>query len=73
MAASIQRLICHGTPADRWRTTMASTPMAWMVCTVSRSDSPFLTDDELTLKFMVSAERRFAAASNERRVRVESS
>jgi hypothetical protein len=40
---------------------------------VSRSDSPFFTDDELTEKFMVSAERRLAAVSNDRRVRVESS
>ena len=36
-----------------------------MVRAVSRSDSPFLTDDELTEKFMVSAESLFAAAPNE--------
>ena len=55
------------------RTTIASTPMASMVSTVSRSDSPFLTDDVLTLKFIVSAESRLAAVSNDSRVRVESS
>ena len=62
-----------GTPAEPWRTTMASTPMASMVCTVSRSDSPFFTDDVPTLKVMVSAESRLAAVSNDSRVRVESS
>ena len=62
-----------GTPAEPCRTTMASTPMASMVSTVSRSDSPFLVDEVATLKVMVSADSRFAAVSNERRVRVESS
>ena len=52
---------------------MASMPMASMVSTVSRSDSPLLTDEVLTEKFMVSAERRLAAVSKERRVRVLSS
>jgi len=47
--------------------------MASMVCTVSRTDSPFFTDDEPTEKFMVSAESRLAAASKDRRVRVDSS
>ena len=48
-----------------WRTTMASTPMASMVSTVSRSDSPFFTDEVPTLKVMVSAESRLAAVSND--------
>ena len=61
------------TPADEWRTTMASTPMAAIVVTVSRMDSPLLTDEEETEKFIVSAESRLAACSKLRRVRVESS
>ena len=52
---------------------MASTPMASMVSTVSRSDSPLFTDDDDTEKFRVSAESRLAACSNDSRVRVESS
>lgn len=48
-------------------------PMASMVRAVSRSDSPFFTEEEPTEKFMVSAERRLAAVSNDNRVRVESS
>ncbi len=71
--ASVHWVTCTGTPADECRTTMASTPMAEMVCTVSRSDSPFLTDEDDTEKFIVSADSRRAAASNESRVRVESS
>ena len=70
---STHEATCQGTPADEWRTTMASTPMASMVCTVSRSDSPFFTDDVDTEKFMVSADRPLAAASNDSRVRVDSS
>ena len=38
--ASTQRVICHGTPDDLCRTTSPSTPMAQMVSTVSRTDSP---------------------------------
>jgi hypothetical protein len=71
--ASTHLATCQGAPDDEWRTTMQSTPIAWIVSTVSRSDSPFFTEDVPTLKFMVSAERRLAAVSNERRVRVESS
>ena len=72
-AASTHPAMRCGAPADAWRTTMASMPMASMVLAVSRRDSPFLTDEELTEKFMVSAVRRFAAVSNDSRVRVESS
>ena len=43
--ASIHRLICHGTPAEPWRTTTASMPMASIVSTVSRRLSPFFTLD----------------------------
>ena len=70
---STQEATCQGTPADEWRTTRASTPMASMVCTVSRRDSPLLTDEVDTEKFMVSADSRLAAASNDSRVRVDSS
>ena len=71
--ASIHPAICHGTPDDLWRTTTASTPIASIVSTVSRSDSPLFTEDEPTLNDIVSADSRFAAVSNESRVRVESS
>ena len=71
--ASTQEATRCGAPAEPWRTTMASTPMASMVRAVSRSDSPLFTDELPTLKFMVSAESRLAAVSNESRVRVESS
>ena len=67
------RLTWTGTPAEPWRTTMASTPMASIVSTVSRTDSPFLTDEVPTLNVMVSADSRLAAVSNDSRVRVESS
>ncbi len=62
-----------GAPALPWRTTIASMPIASIVCTVSRRLSPFVTDDDPTVKVIVSADRRFAAVSNESRVRVESS
>ena len=48
-------------------------PIASIVFTVSRSDSPFFTDDEPAVNVIVSALSRLAAVSNERRVRVESS
>jgi hypothetical protein len=44
-----------------------------MVRTVSRRDSPFFTDEVPTLKFIVSADSRLAADSNDRRVLVDSS
>ena len=47
--------------------------MASMVSTVSRSDSPLLSDEVDTEKVMVSAESRLAAVSKLSRVRVESS
>ena len=71
--ASTQLATRCGAPEDECRTTIASTPMASIVRAVSRRDSPLFTEDELTLKLIVSADSRFAAVSNESRVRVESS
>jgi hypothetical protein len=53
--------------------TSASTPMAATVSTVSRSDSPFDTDEPLALMLMTSADSHLPASSKEDRVRVESS
>jgi hypothetical protein len=47
--------------------------MALIVSIVSRRLSPLLTLEEPTEKFMVSADSRRAAVSNDSRVRVESS
>ncbi len=71
--ASTQRVICQGTPGERWRTTSPSTPMAQIVSTVSRTDSPLLTEEAAMEKLTVSADRRLAAVSKLTRVRVESS
>ena len=68
--ASIQVATRCGAPAAGWRTTIASMPIASMVCTVSRRLSPFFTDDDDTENVITSHERRLAAVSNERRVRV---
>src|SRR5205085_5026128 len=70
---SVQRAICDGTPADLCRTTNASAPMASSVATVSRSDSPFLSDELAAEKVITSAPSRRAAVSKESRVRVETS
>ena len=51
----------------------ASAPIACSVWAVSFNDSPLLTLDPLALKLITSADKRLAAASNEIRVRVESS
>src|SRR5699024_9043571 len=64
---------CSAAPEAQCRITMASPPMASSVWTVSLRDSPFDTEDVLTAKFKTSADSRLAAASNEVRVRVESS
>ena len=71
--ASTHRATWAGAPADGWRMMKASTPMAATVSTVSRSDSPFLTDEEATAKESTSADSRLAAVSKENRVRVDSS
>ncbi len=52
---------------------IASMPIASIVSTVSRTDSPLFTDDDETENDIVSAESRFAAVSKLSRVRVESS
>ena len=48
-------------------------PIAAIVSTVSRTDSPLFTEEDPTEKFTVSAESCLAAASNDSRVRVLSS
>ena len=53
--------------------TMASMPMASIVSTVSRSDSPLTVAEVDAVNVIVSAERRLAAVSKERRVRVDGS
>ena len=50
-----------------------SIPMASTVSMVSRSDSPFFTDEDPAEKESTSADIRLAAVSNDMRVRVESS
>src|SRR5699024_12100290 len=52
---------------------MASAPIAEIVWMVSCRLSPFDTEEPLAEKLSTSAESRLAAASNDRRVRVESS
>lgn len=73
--ASIQPLAAStaGAPEALCRITTPSAPIAASVCAVSLRLSPFETLEPLALKLMTSAESRFAAASNEMRVRVESS
>ena len=62
-----------GAPLAPWRTTTASAPIASSVRAVSLRLSPLLSEEPLAAKLMTSAESRLAAASNEMRVRVESS
>ncbi len=71
--ADVQPATRCGAPAAACRTTIASMPMASIVCTVSSRLSPFFTDDVPTENVIVSAPSRLAAVSNDRRVRVESS
>ena len=71
---STQRATWRAAPDDGWRTTTASTPMASTVSTVSRSDSPFLTDEVATEK----RQRRrptgaWPRSRSDSRVRVDSS
>ena len=63
----------YGAPDTEWRITSIWAPSASTVRTVSTSDSPFATDDVAAAMFTTSAERFFAATSNETRVRVEAS
>ena len=60
-------------PDAPWRMITASAPMACKVCAVSFRDSPLLILDPLAEKLITSADKRFAAASKEMRVLVESS
>ena len=53
--------------------TSRSAPSASTVRTVSTSDSPFDTDEVAAAMFTTSAERFFAATSNDTRVRVDAS
>ena len=62
-----------GAPEAWWRTTTASAPIASRVSAVSLRLSPLETLEPLAEKLMTSADSRLAAASNEIRVRVESS
>ncbi len=62
-----------GAPLAECRTTTASAPIACRVSAVSFRLSPLDTLDPLAEKLITSAESRLAAASNEIRVRVESS
>ena len=62
-----------GAPLEPWRTTTASAPIASRVSAVSLRLSPLLRLEPLAEKLMTSALSRLAAASNEIRVRVESS
>ena len=62
-----------GAPLAPWRTTTASAPIASSVSAVSLRLSPLLRLEPLAEKLMTSALSRLAAASNEIRVRVESS
>ena len=62
-----------GAPEAWCRTTTASAPIASSVSAVSLRLSPLDTLDPLAEKLMTSADSRLAAASNEIRVRVESS
>lgn len=62
-----------GAPEAGCRTTTASAPIAWRVSAVSFRLSPLVTLEPLAEKLITSALSRLAAASNEIRVRVESS
>src|SRR5690606_41615648 len=65
--------IWAGAPEAMCRMIIMSTPMASMVFTVSRSDSPLDTEVPLPVRLIVSAESHLPASSKELRVRVESS
>jgi hypothetical protein len=70
---SIQLARRWAAPDAGWRTITQSAPIAERVSEVSRSDSPFDTDEPRALTLTVSALIHFPAISNETRVRVESS
>src|ERR1017187_10897258 len=60
-----------GAPERWWRMTIASGAIAMRFLPVSRSVSPFATDEPVAESAIDSAERRRSAISNEKRVRVE--
>src|SRR5664280_3495225 len=62
-----------GTPEELWRMITESIPIASMVSTVSRRDSPFFREEEPAANERTSADMRLAAVSNDMRVLVESS
>src|SRR5262245_25579495 len=66
----IQAATRCGAPDDGWRTTAKSTPIASIVCEVSRSDSAFERLDPAGERSMTSAPRARAAMPKEVRVRV---
>src|SRR5690242_15275149 len=67
------RARCCGAPAIEWRMTMQSGAIASRLRAVSSNVSPLVTLDVETLTFTASADSRFAAISNDVRVRVEDS
>ena len=62
-----------GAPSALWRTTIMSALSASSVLPVSRSVSPFLSDDDSAVKLITSALSRKAASSKLMRVRVDGS
>ena len=58
-------------PPNAWRTTIASGCIACRLRAVSSSVSPFVVEDDEAAMLIASAESRFAASSNDVRVRVE--
>src|SRR5439155_585491 len=72
-AAAVRSATKYGAPEAAWRITTMSPPKASSVRTVSSKVSPFSTLDPPAVMFVTSAERAFAASSNETRVRVDAS
>src|SRR5690625_178432 len=62
---------CCAAPDDGWRMIIESAPKEDNVNAVSRSDSPFFTEDDDAERLMTSADIHLPAVSNEARVRVE--
>ena len=72
-AASIHWLTWRAEPLAASRIATASTPIAAMVCTVSRRLSPLKAELPLPVMLIVSAESHLPAISKLDQVRVESS
>src|SRR5450432_2969184 len=58
-------------PPYAWRTTTASGDIASRLRPMSSSDSPLVVEDDEPEILIASADNRFAASSNDVRVRVE--